>query len=74
MNLTGKIAIVTGGNSGIGKAIALALAENGANIVIDYVANPDATEALEQQIVALRRPGHRRRCRRQQGGRPAAPG
>ena len=53
MSLTGKVAIVTGGNSGIGKAIVLALAEHGANIVIDYVANPDATEELEQQIVAL---------------------
>jgi len=53
MTLKGKVAIVTGGNSGIGKAIALALAEAGANVVIDYVANPEATEELEQQIVAL---------------------
>jgi glucose 1-dehydrogenase len=53
MSLEGKVAIVTGGNSGIGKAIALALAKAGASIVIDYVANPDAAEALEQQIVAL---------------------
>ena len=53
MTLKGKVAIVTGGNSGIGKAIVLALAEAGANIVIDYVANPQATEELEQQIVAL---------------------
>ena len=37
MTLNGKVAIVTGGNSGIGKAIVLALAEAGANIVIDYV-------------------------------------
>ncbi len=53
MSLEGKVAIVTGGNSGIGKAISLSLAEQGASIMIDYVANPDATEALEQQIVAL---------------------
>jgi len=53
MSLTGKVAIVTGGNSGIGKAIALSLAEQHANIAIDFVANPDATEELEQQIVAL---------------------
>ena len=54
MSLEGKVAIVTGGNSGIGKAIALALAEQGANIVIDYVANPEqATDDLERQIVAL---------------------
>jgi len=53
MTLKGKVAIVTGGNSGIGKAIALALAEAGANVSIDYVANPQATEDLEQQIVAL---------------------
>jgi glucose 1-dehydrogenase len=53
MTLKGKVAIVTGGNSGIGKAIALALAEAGANVSIDYVANPQATEDLEQQIIAL---------------------
>jgi len=53
MSLKGKTAIVTGGNSGIGKAIALGLAEAGANIVIDYVVHPEATAALEQEILAL---------------------
>lgn len=53
MSLNGKVAIVTGGNSGIGGAIALGLAKAGANIVIDYIANPDAATALEREIVAL---------------------
>jgi glucose 1-dehydrogenase len=53
MTLAGKVAIVTGGNSGIGKAVVLGLAQAGANIVIDYVANEQATEDLERQIVAL---------------------
>jgi glucose 1-dehydrogenase len=53
MSLKGKVAIVTGGNSGIGMAIVLALAQQGANIVIDYVARPEATEALEAQVAAL---------------------
>ena len=53
MSLKNKVAIVTGGNSGIGQAIVLELAREGANIVIDYVAHPDATEALEQQIAKL---------------------
>jgi glucose 1-dehydrogenase len=53
MTLDGKVAIVTGGNSGIGKAIVLALAEKRATIVIDYVANEQAEEELEQQVAAL---------------------
>ncbi|MBV9919446.1 MAG: SDR family NAD(P)-dependent oxidoreductase, partial [Pseudonocardia sp.] len=53
MNLKDKVAIVTGGNSGIGLAIVLALAEQGANVVIDYVSRPDATEELEQRVHAL---------------------
>jgi len=53
MSLQGRVAIVTGGNSGIGKAIVLSLAAQGANVVIDFVANPDATEDLEQQIQQL---------------------
>ena len=53
MSLHGKVAIVTGGNSGIGKAIALALAKAGANIVIDYIVHPEATDALERELAAL---------------------
>jgi glucose 1-dehydrogenase len=50
MNLKDKVAVVTGGNSGIGMAIVLELARQGANLVIDYVAHPEATEALEKQV------------------------
>jgi glucose 1-dehydrogenase len=53
MSLKGKSAIVTGGNTGIGKAIVLALAEEGANVCIDYVALPEATEELERKIAEL---------------------
>ena len=53
MSLKDKIAIVTGGNSGIGQAIVLELARQGARIVIDYLFHPEATEALEQQIAKL---------------------
>ncbi len=51
--LQGKVAIVTGGNTGIGRAVVLALAEKGASVVIDYVSNPQATEDLERKIADL---------------------
>jgi glucose 1-dehydrogenase len=53
MSLKNKVAIVTGGNSGIGQAIVLELARQGANIVIDYVAHPEATAALECDVANL---------------------
>lgn len=53
MNLKRKVAIVTGGTSGIGLAIVLALARRGANIVLNYHAHPDAAEKVEGQVSAL---------------------
>ena len=52
-DLTGKVAIVTGGNSGIGAAVVLGLAEAGASVVIDFVAHPEATDELERKIAAM---------------------
>jgi glucose 1-dehydrogenase len=53
MSLKNKVAIVTGGNSGIGRATVMELARQGARIVIDYVVHPEATDAVEQQIAKL---------------------
>lgn len=53
MDLKGKVAIVTGGNSGIGASIVLALAKQGASVVIDYVVHPEATLEIEKQVLAL---------------------
>ena len=53
MSLQNKVAIVTGGNSGIGQAIVLELAKQGACVVIDYVSHPEATDEMEKQIAGL---------------------
>jgi len=53
MSLANKVAIVTGGNSGIGAAIVVELARQGASVVIDYVSHPEATQAMEAQMAAL---------------------
>lgn len=50
MSLTGKNALVTGASRGIGRAIAVELAKNGANIAISYVNNKDKAEEVVNEI------------------------
>jgi 3-oxoacyl-[acyl-carrier protein] reductase len=53
--LESKVALVTGGSRGIGKAIALSLAEAGADVVVNYSGNESAAEEVVRQIVSLGR-------------------
>jgi len=48
--LHGQTAIVTGSNSGIGQGVAEALAKDGANVVINYVSNPEVAEEIAHKI------------------------
>jgi NAD(P)-dependent dehydrogenase (short-subunit alcohol dehydrogenase family) len=50
--LSGKVALVTGGSRGIGAASARALADEGANVAISYVASPDKAEAVVAELKA----------------------
>ena len=53
--LQGQPALVTGANSGIGKAVALGLAQAGADVIINYVADPEAAEDVAHQIETMGR-------------------
>jgi 3-oxoacyl-[acyl-carrier protein] reductase len=50
--LSGKVALVTGGSRGIGAASARALADEGANVAISYVASPEKAEAVVEELKA----------------------
>ena len=50
--LSGKVALVTGGSRGIGAASARALANEGANVAISYVASADKAEAVVAELKA----------------------
>jgi 3-oxoacyl-[acyl-carrier protein] reductase len=55
MNLTGKVALVTGSSRGIGRAIALALAEAGCHLALNYLKSRGEAEEVAQQIQTLGR-------------------
>ncbi len=52
MDLKDKVALVTGGSRGIGRAIALRLAEEGARVVVNYRSNESAAQEVVAQIMA----------------------
>jgi glucose 1-dehydrogenase len=53
MRLQEKVAVVTGAGTGIGQAIALAFAEAGASVVVDYVGNASVSEDTISKINAM---------------------
>lgn len=56
--LSGKKALVTGGSRGIGAAIAIRFAKEGADVAVTYSSSPDAAEKVVQQIEALGQNGY----------------
>ena len=55
MTLFGKVALVTGGSRGIGRAIVLTLAKAGADVAINYAGNTAAAEETAEAVKAMGR-------------------
>jgi NAD(P)-dependent dehydrogenase (short-subunit alcohol dehydrogenase family) len=59
MSLAGRVALVTGGGRGIGRAIALGLAEDGADVAVNYRRDADAAQ---QTVTEIEKRGRRARA------------
>ena len=55
ISFDGKNAVVTGASRGIGRSIALELAQQGCNLLINYNSNREAATEVQQQIQAMGR-------------------
>lgn len=58
MDLTGKVALVTGGSRGIGKATSLGLARHGADVIVNYLQDHGAANETVDAVRALGRKAH----------------
>ncbi|PMB14219.1 sugar dehydrogenase [Fischerella thermalis CCMEE 5282] len=58
MKLEGKVALVTGSSQGIGQAIAVRLAQEGADIAINYRSHPEGAKETLSKVEATGRSGH----------------
>ena len=68
-----KIAIVTGGSSGIGRHAAIRIAERGAGVILTYNSNPDGARGDRRGDRGARRHGRRPAARRRRQRRPSTP-
>ena len=57
MKLEGKAAVVTGGGRGVGRAISLTYAKEGADVVVNYVSNPKTAQEVVEEIQKIGRKG-----------------
>jgi glucose 1-dehydrogenase len=59
--LKGKNVLITGGSSGIGQAIAVRFAENGANVAINYLSRPPGEGEAEISVIVATAPSELKR-------------